>query len=165
MKKIGLIVLAVVLTLGLVGVGYAAWSQNVNASLTVNTGTLAAAGAYGTGTAWDSHGMGDATYVVSNAGYNTITITLNNAYPGTFTVPFSLVNDGTVPIGSVSVAGSWIEDTGSYGAYIEGAMTNSGPYDVGYDATGTFTIVVPSNITPGTAGYNYTFTAPITLGS
>jgi predicted ribosomally synthesized peptide with SipW-like signal peptide len=162
MKKIGLLVLAVVLALGLVGVGYAAWSQNVNATVTVNAGTLAASGYSTSGTAFDSYGMKDATYAVANAGYDTVTVTLSNAYPGTFTVPFYLVNDGTVPVGSVSIAN--VNDAGGYGAVLYTAITNSGPWDVGAYISGTFTIVVPSTyMTPG--GTNtYTFNAPITLG-
>ena len=40
MKKIGLLCLALVLALGALGVGYAAWTDTVTISGTVNTGTL-----------------------------------------------------------------------------------------------------------------------------
>jgi predicted ribosomally synthesized peptide with SipW-like signal peptide len=42
MKKIGLIALIVVLALGIIGVGYAAWSQTLTATGTVNSGTFKA---------------------------------------------------------------------------------------------------------------------------
>ena len=42
MKKIGLIALIVVLSLGIIGVGYAAWSQALRTTGTVNSGTFKA---------------------------------------------------------------------------------------------------------------------------
>ena len=44
MKKIGLIALIVVLALGVIGVGYAAWSQNFNIGGTVSAGGTTSSG-------------------------------------------------------------------------------------------------------------------------
>jgi len=40
MKKIGLIILVVLLALGIIGVGYAAWTQSLQVNGTVNPGTF-----------------------------------------------------------------------------------------------------------------------------
>jgi hypothetical protein len=112
MKKIGLIAIVVVLALGIIGVGYAAWSQSITVSGTANVGSFgvkfenAASNDAGTANdpssagAWTFSGTGVPPYtwsgtnlsqnVASTTGVitsvtktnDTLTITLTNAYPG-----------------------------------------------------------------------------------
>jgi len=105
MKKLGFIVLAVVLALGLVGAAYAAWSQNLYADAPVNTGYVAAtisSGLVGSGpiVVGDSlNPLTTATYTQTTTSLtsDTLTVTVENAYPGlSFTVPFTVDNTGTV---------------------------------------------------------------------
>jgi predicted ribosomally synthesized peptide with SipW-like signal peptide len=114
MKKIGLIALIVVLSLGIIGVGYAAWTQTLNVSGTVTAATFGVkfenAASNDAGTAVDPSNAGSWTFsgtgippytwsgtnltqnVASTTGVittvtktnDTLTITLTNAYPGYF---------------------------------------------------------------------------------
>ena len=65
MKKIGLIAIIVVLCLGIIGVGYAAWNQNINITSTVSVGS----------------------YIVSIAQTPAATLSNNGGTIGTFTAP------------------------------------------------------------------------------
>jgi hypothetical protein len=125
MKKIGLIAIIVVLAFGIIGVGYAAWSQNINITSTVSVGSYVIniaqspaatatndAGSVGlTGTATIT--IGSVISTGSNAGFS---ITIANGYPGlTLKVPYSVSNTGSVPakISAVKIGtkggtlGSW----------------------------------------------------------
>ncbi len=125
-KKVGLIVLVVVLALGALGVGYAAWSQSLNVTANVNTGTFGAkfasavsnddgtpgnildpssAGSW-SGGVWDSGtrastNVGNTTVAITTTTVtgDTLTVTINNAYPGYFgSVAVQVANTGSVPI-------------------------------------------------------------------
>ena len=50
MKKIGLLALAIVLALGALGIGYAAWTDTITINGTVNTGTVDINAIYFSGT-------------------------------------------------------------------------------------------------------------------
>ena len=95
MKKIGLIALIVVLSLGIIGVGYAAWSQTLSV-----TGTVAA-GTYDvqlTNVSKTDDVNGVATISATLADSHTITIALSKLYPGSVEkVNFDVKNNGTIP--------------------------------------------------------------------
>jgi predicted ribosomally synthesized peptide with SipW-like signal peptide len=96
MKKTGLLVLALVLALGALGIGYAAWSQTLTVNGNVSTGTYivkvsapSASPTDNTKTAWLS---------TANAGDASFDVTVHNGYPGfTGTVSFDITSTGTVP--------------------------------------------------------------------
>jgi hypothetical protein len=100
MKKLGLIALTLVLALGVMGIGYAAWSQTLLINATVATGEyhvqfqnistdkneLTGTSAVNFGT---STGVSDGP----------LTITIGNGAPGAYgQLNFNLVNLGSVPV-------------------------------------------------------------------
>lgn len=124
MKKIGLVVLALILALGSLGVGYAKWSDSVTITKQVNTGqlcvnaTIKSNGDTCSSAVADSlldiagyvegsdeynillnEGKNVACMQVTGQGTNSITVTVYNAYPGYFgDVEVELCNCGTVPV-------------------------------------------------------------------
>jgi hypothetical protein len=108
MKKIGFIILTVVLAIGILGVAYARWTQQINVNGYVNTGSVSAQFA-GTDvtpsnppTVFADSPNNWAYYQTSGNGSGTLSVTLDNAYPGmTATVPVIIENNGTIPIGSI----------------------------------------------------------------
>lgn len=105
MKKVGLIVIALVLVLGSLGVGYALWTQTINVNGTVLTGDLKAEFAgtdIATGSPFiDAYNL--VTYTTSGNNSGTLTVTLKNAYPGMVaTIPIVIHNNGSIPIGGIA---------------------------------------------------------------
>lgn len=104
MKKIGFIILAVVLALGALGAGYAYWSQTLTVSGSVTTGTLEVGMQPGTIPA-PQPDAGGATYYMNHAGllvesgwWDTIEAGILHAYPGySVTSELLVKNLGTVP--------------------------------------------------------------------
>lgn len=101
MKKIGLLVMALVLALGAMGAAFALWSDTLFLDVTVNTGNI--------GLEWtndlppydDEAADKDASNVTSSvsADGKTFTIIITNAYPNiTYTIPFDLHGTGSVPV-------------------------------------------------------------------
>ena len=125
MKKIGLIVLALVVALGALGAGYAAWTDALTITGTVNTGYVEI-GIREMGNDMGT-GNGVAAIVYENVGaeikdlnqtgentgyYKGISYTVNNAYPD-FADEFSfdVKNIGTIPVKISSIN---FETTGNY---------------------------------------------------
>jgi hypothetical protein len=123
MKKIGLLALVLVLALGVLGVGYAAWDHNLTVGATVYTGsakaefsnTLMNAGAYNN----PSNNECYATAVPDLADPTILDVTVYHAFPGALVqnLPYYITNVGDVPItvnsltlsdGPVSLSGSTI---------------------------------------------------------
>lgn len=103
MKKIGLIILVLVIALGSLGAGYAYWSQSLTVTGTVNAGNLAAT-IVGTGSN-DSLGANMGASIVVTPGTATpigsanCSATINNIYPGyTGTATMTITNTGSLPI-------------------------------------------------------------------
>ncbi len=96
MKKIGLLVLAMIMALGALGVGYAAWTSSVNVSATVSTGTVQvgikdAGGSTSTPT--------NGTEIASSGYYNGLTYDTPLSYPGrVITYNTTVKNLGTLPV-------------------------------------------------------------------
>jgi uncharacterized protein (UPF0333 family) len=119
MKKLGFIVLAVVLAVGLVGVGYAAFAPtSVSIQANVATGTLTAT----------IQPNGPATlndYMVlknePSAPGSTLSVTVTNASPGAvITVPYMITNTGSFPC-----VVSWGANEGSgYFSYADSGATS-----------------------------------------
>jgi predicted ribosomally synthesized peptide with SipW-like signal peptide len=119
MKKIGLIAIIVVLALGIIGVGYAAWTQVLNVSGTATAGTfdINLVGSPSQPAAPPHSGTG--TFAITDA--HDATITLSNIYPGydTGTMSFSVKNIGSIDsttsiaVGTISVLGGTGTPSGS----------------------------------------------------
>jgi hypothetical protein len=165
MKKIGIILLAAVLALGVIGVGYAAWSQALAFTSNVATGNLAAtitSGALASNATY-------ATIVKSASSTNTnLIITIGNAAPGNvFTVPWTITNTGTIPVNAVaptpvitvnSGAGAAVGNLVVAGA--PGAITNLASLAT---VTGSLTITVQASTPNDVGGCSYTVSIPMTI--
>ena len=119
--KIGMLFLVLTLVLASMGVGYAMWDETLNIGGTVETGEVDAiftkamsndpgaqddpkeAGGWTlddtltwTGARWDKD---VASLEVIGAGIQTLTVTLDNGYPGYYpSVGFTIDNQGTIPV-------------------------------------------------------------------
>ena len=119
MKKIGLIAIIVVLSLGIIGVGYAAWSQSLTATATLNTGSYIINFA---ASPTPNPTTGTGTITASASGLN-MTVGLNTGYPGfSGTVNYTINNTGTIPAKVTSI--TLASGTGV-------TIINPGPYSAG----------------------------------
>ena len=95
MKKIGFIVLAVVLALGAMGAAYAAWGQNLVFSGTVASGTYVV-NLTDITAVQDTHGVATLSATAGPAVASTVVAA--NLYPGaTEKVTFKIANTGSIP--------------------------------------------------------------------
>jgi len=166
MKKIGFIVLAVVLALGLVGVGYAAWSQTLNVGVVAKTGSLSAV--FGGSTTSGTPDNGVSTWSTTGQGTTTLNISIANAYPGeNFVIPFTVNNTGTIPA-NVTM-GTWTDTTVGTNPVTENPYADdvvistwnapTSPIAVGgYATDGSLTVSVGPN-----AAMNGTYTLTATI--
>lgn len=155
-KKVGLIVLVVVLALGALGVGYAVWSQDLTITAQVNTGSfdtkLVDVSATG-----DANEVATVAVDTSDTSGHTIIVTITNGYPGFSTaVSFSINDPGAVP---AEVTGIDIP-TGT-----NATVTNTGTIDTGTTiaASGTtsggqFTIQIKDSAAQNVVNETYTIT-------
>jgi hypothetical protein len=166
MKKLGLIILVVVMALGVLGVGYAAWSQTININADVQTGTLAATIApNGVATIVPNY------VLVANepsAPSLALTLDITNAVPGAvITIPYIINNTGTIPC-NVAFAGfgSWTSNgygTGWISGYADSNSWVISNIAQGSSANGYLTLTVANGIAQNiqSTGYDYTVTIPI----
>jgi predicted ribosomally synthesized peptide with SipW-like signal peptide len=103
MKKIGLILIAMVVALGALGAGYAYWTQTINVTGYVQTGDLNAQfAASDVVDQWVDSPNLVAYYSTLGNGSEALTVTIKNAYPGMVaTIPVVIKNNGTIPIGNI----------------------------------------------------------------
>jgi hypothetical protein len=162
MKKIGFIVLAVVLALGAMGAAYAAWGQNLVFSGSVATGTYVVNLTNVTALSDANH---VATLTATGPGPEVAsTVVAANLYPGaTETVTFKIANTGSIPakINAVQYTGvpSWVtisDDVTTVTSGVVGAGATSG--------TCTLTITMPDTgagqLDQGHTAISFTFTIP-----
>jgi hypothetical protein len=105
MKKIGLLLLALVVALGSLGVGYALWTQSLTVYGTANTGYLSAS--FNPDVRFQSVPYTTSSFTITSDGKlddadqllnNELNIVLDNVYPGySQTVTFWIDNNGTIP--------------------------------------------------------------------
>ena len=114
MKKIGLLCLALVLALGTLGIGYAAWTDTVYIEQTVETGTVKVGiGELILTLSWDEKNVANITgYLDEQVGqkwseadqqwipyYKKAYVTVDNAYPGIKAhTTYTIGNLGTIPV-------------------------------------------------------------------
>jgi hypothetical protein len=104
MKKIGLLLLVVVLALGALGVGYAMWDKTVYIDGTVNTGEVDATftDAWCSDTGIDpgyDKDVGSCSVIIDPEDNQLLHITINNGYPCySCYIFYTITNTGTVPV-------------------------------------------------------------------
>jgi len=162
MKKMAIIILVAVMTLGLLGTAYAIWGQNLVFNGSVASGTYIVNLTSVTAVA-DAHGV--ATLTASGPGPEiSSTVVAGNLYPGaTETVTFKIANTGTVPakVNAVQYAGvpSWASVTDDVGTVTGGTIAAGGT-----SSTCTLTITMPdtgpTQADQGNTAISFTFTVP-----
>ena len=174
MKKIGLIILIVVVALGVMGAAYAAWQQTLNISGTVGTATFNVSMSYDNSTGPQKPTDADnTTFTVTtdtsakasyNAGNSGLTVTITEAVPGVYTIPGVYVtNNSTIPldlsVGTVTgtdltLTGTQIDDS----AFKTAATLD--PLAAGASTTAKdIKITIDDSVTQGTS---LTFIIPVT---
>jgi len=159
MKKIGIIIIALVIMMGSLGVGYAMWGQNLYVNGTADTGSLTAI--------FDSSDVtgspcGDyleaATVDISGSGTDTLTVKIHNAYPGMQALfPVKIKNTGTIPITNVGFVSASLPNmpAGSIFGSVSIVM-DSTPLEVGDTATANLTIYISDSATEAELNEGYT---------
>jgi hypothetical protein len=138
MKKVGMIIIALVLALGALGASYAAWAHTITVGATVNTGTASAV-FDGSLTSQTADNFGDNmcyAEAVPNADPRFLDVTVYNAYPGVkiTNLPYYVKNNGTVPIkfdsltltptDQITIAGSTIPTDSLIAPDTQGTLAN-----------------------------------------
>jgi hypothetical protein len=137
MKKIVLISLAMVVALGMLGVGYARWSDNLFLSGEVTTGNIGLA--WSQGTPFDNEiPEKDVSYGVCDIVGDTLFISIVNAYPCiTYSFPIDVHGTGSVPVhigpwenfsgnlpsGAVVTLPAWCSNQVHQGQSVDGVVT------------------------------------------
>jgi len=167
MKKVAIIILVAVLTLGVLGTAYAAWGTDLHIGGTVNTGSYVVT-ITGTGTPVSAASYSIITVtpaVATPTGAGPLTVQIANAVPGTYTIPFVVTNTSSIPVsvtlGSIIKSGpstdaSAAQMTVSVGTFTGATLArgDSTPTTVG----GTLTVTLSDTIVQNGT---YTFTVPI----
>lgn len=167
MRKIGLLLLALIIALGCSGVAYASWNNTLQASGTVNTGSFEQGfiacstndppGTIDPGKPQDVASTVAQLACPENGGWRKVLVTITNAYPCYYSeVYFTLKNHGTTParIASITITNppeltvAVIEDL--VDVVLKPCAT----------INGTVSVHVEQIATPGTT---YTFTIEIKL--
>jgi predicted ribosomally synthesized peptide with SipW-like signal peptide len=159
-KKIGLIAIIVVLALGVIGVGYAAWTQVLNVSGSVTAATFSVY--FNNATAPTAPTGGTATDVISVPGPTTgttATLAVTNAYPGwTGNFVLTVKNNSSIPV-TLALSGPTGDTYGLFSA----SGNPSGSIAAGATFDYTITATVPGwtgNTNSGvTDTVSYTITA------
>jgi len=112
MRKIGMLVIAIVLALGALGVGYAYMTQDIHVSASVDTGYVQASftnpvteETFVDNMDGNTGGVAWYTTEVTNEGSpgGTLYVYLDNAYDGMYAeLPITIRNTGSLPIGLIS---------------------------------------------------------------
>jgi hypothetical protein len=164
-KKVGLLVLALVMALGLLGAGYAWWTSSIHVSGTVHAANYAyEVTAVGTKTA-DPSGIGSINVTGPVAG--PFVVTIGNISPGfAGNIVFTFKNTGEVPLTLVVGSPSWsptnelaqvLHDFGTFTA------SYSGQIAAGDTATATLTFALPGDTYTSTAICGQTVTGSIDI--
>ena len=164
MKKIGIIILVAVLTLGVLGAAYAAWGQDLFINGTVSTGHYAVSFRSVTPPTTSNDTLAGLTAVkaTTTVADDTVTITITNAFPNySVTIPYVIQNTGTVPLGVavsyVTLPPSWlIVDNIGAPANVAASDTASGTIILTCDGTTT-----PQSSGPVSFSYKFATTQSV----
>jgi hypothetical protein len=146
MKKLGLIYLTLIIALGTVGIGYAAFSQPLNNANNLSTGYYAISWGMVTG----STTSGTGTVTIGTVTSSNFQLTIGGALPGfTGTVSYTINNTGTIPakVSSISLA------PGTGVTIISGLGTSASPWLITLSGgtSGTTDVQAYSTVTTGIA--------------
>jgi hypothetical protein len=167
MKKVAIIILVAVLTLGVLGTAYAAWGTDLHIGGTVNTGSYMVT-ITGTGSPVSAASYSFITVTpaaTTPAGAGPLTVQIADAVPGTYTIPFVVTNTSSIPVsvtlGSITKVGptgdlTAAQMTVSVGSFVTTSLAagNVTPTTV----SGTLTVTLSNTIVQGGT---YTLTVPI----
>jgi len=146
MKKVGFIVLAVVLALGLVGAAYAWASQSMTVSGYAMTGTASIEFVNGGQALGPYYNAGDMVYgqTQGTVGAGNFDVQIYNAYSNATVqnIPFTVQNNGTVP---VVVSGGTVTSWNGYPASTVTVTPPAGQINVGATGVGYVSVTLPSN--------------------
>ena len=141
--KIGTICVVLMVALGLMGVGYAAWSEVLNINATVEIGTWG-------GSLSDPSPTTSGTIVLSTSP-NVLTVTITSAEADTtYTGYFNVNNTGTVPIKIDSITPADVPEG------VTDSVMVATPIEPGIPAVGTITVITGAS-PPGVFSFTETF--------
>ena len=138
MLRLGTLSLALLVALGLTGLGYAAWSDTATFDQEVKMGNMEVVLTPGEGSS--SH----ISCSLNPGGPHTLVITLTNAGPGTYTCDFTIDNTGTWPVRIQDIftgAVSGGVDVSLSGVGVGDQIEQAGVFPD--SASGTVTVTVP----------------------
>lgn len=143
MKKLGLTALAIVMALGMIGVGYAWWEQNLTINTTVDTGNLAL---IFKGTVpvefHDTTGWVDCTFTPNG---ETATLTITNAFQNAvIPVKFIIKNTGTIPADEDDYYG--MDPAGDDEFFALANQITPGLLNPGAEGNGGFDLIVAGDV-------------------
>ena len=96
MRKIGLLTMALVLALGTLGVGYAVWTEDMEAEITLDTATVTAT--IEAGDSWTAPACTYTSIKCEVDEHGVLQVTVTNAYPCIdYFQEFSINNEGSIP--------------------------------------------------------------------
>jgi hypothetical protein len=162
-KKLGILVLCLVLALGVIGVGYAAWSTSLSIQGNVATGTLSATiGPNGAPTSSQAY----ATINTTGSTSTNLVVNIANAAPGNvFTVYWIVTNTGTIPA-NITLAAPVVAVVSGAGATVADLSVSASPAPIALNPTsttsGTYTITVNNSAPNIAGGCSYTVNVAIT---
>jgi hypothetical protein len=159
MKIFGFILVCVIVALGAIGVGHAAWAQSLTVNGTVNSGIFNVQIVMGTVTPGTNTPASYATVTPSGGVNAPLTLTFALAVPGTYTIPLTVTNNSTIPV-AISYPGI------STGTLPTGSTVTGGPAKTSFaaganDGGTTLTVTIPNSMV--TTGGSYSFSVPITV--
>jgi len=168
MRKVGIIIIALVLVLGALGVGYAQWSHTITVNATVNTGTASAIFSNSLMTT-NADNFGDnITYATAEPyGDGTIlAVTVYHAYPGVkiTDLPYYVKNVGDVPIkvDSLTLRPEYATQVAFDGGKIPGdALIAPGDAGDGSETTGSMTFQLSTDTEVIPEGSSFVFYADL----
>lgn len=146
--RLGVLSIALLLTLCVMGVGYAAWTDTVSIDGTVEMGYI--------GVVLSPGACSDPQITCSVSAPHTLVVTLTNPQAGNYTCGFTITNAGTIPVKIQSIVTSgYPAELVSVSGVTEGMqIEQAGVYRDSFD--GAVTVTVPTNC-EGTFSFEVAF--------
>jgi predicted ribosomally synthesized peptide with SipW-like signal peptide len=158
MKKMGFIILAVVLALGALGAGYAAWSQTLTINGSVSTGTYDVVFQNLGTSETDALAVGTVTADNLATDGHSFKVTIGNGYPGYVGVAtFEVKNTGTVPAKISSITVNGVSAT-NYSAVVNGIAVGNVIAPDAADSGNNVTITIADGATETISNQEFTVT-------
>ena len=150
-SRLGLLSLALLLSLCVTGIGYAAWTDELTIDGTAEIGYVAVVLNPGT--------CSDPAITCSVPAPHTLVVTLTNAPPGTYVCGFTITNTGTIPvkIQSIDIDASSVPD--GVEISVSGVTVGTQIEQAGIDpdsVAGAVFVTVPASC-EGTFSFSITF--------